>query len=460
MRESIDNKPRRSTRGCSGSLGPRRTLPFAWASCTLLLAAALVAGAGSAQSLDARAAAKLGSKLTRQIDRCLSRSAYVHGTSFDDWSTRAAGLSGDFAAARDHAGLARRINRELDLYGVSHLRLATPAGMEVRAAGLELGPGLRLVPAVGGYVVSLVYPDAPAAAAGVHRGDLVVAIDGRSVSGDGVRPVAADVPDLLQRRRLLVAPQQTRRLTVLREGTAAQLQFEVGAATYRAALPFSIERRGDLAWLTLSSFRSEVYDRELIRESFRALVTDPPALGLVVDVRSNGGGRLSNLFHFVSHLLPDQSVVNLTVDRKAARRGQRRGLVNLADLATAQRISKEAGIPTFLGPVVVLIDNAAGSGGDLLPAVLRDLGRAQLIGTTTAGMLLGGTWCKLSEGFQLVFPVSEILPPSGRRVEGVGVVPDVVLSPKDSARDDRVEAEARSLLQRLSATAAPASGVH
>jgi hypothetical protein len=81
----------------------------------------------------------------------------------------------------------------------------------------------------------------------------------------------------------------------------------------------------------------------------------------------------------------------------------------------------------YTKPVVVLIDEAAGSGGDMFPAMIKGLGRAKLFGQTTSG--LGGHVEEYPAGLpnsQMHFNMTKSLfyRPDGVAVENNGAVPD------------------------------------
>ena len=82
----------------------------------------------------------------------------------------------------------------------------------------------------------------------------------------------------------------------------------------------------------------------------------------------------------------------------------------------------------YTKPIVVLINEMSGSGGDVFPAMMQDLGRARLLGTATMG---GGghTWDQpelrlKNSGVKLGLTRSLIYRPNGRLIENVGAEPD------------------------------------
>lgn len=81
----------------------------------------------------------------------------------------------------------------------------------------------------------------------------------------------------------------------------------------------------------------------------------------------------------------------------------------------------------YTKPIVVLIDEVAGSGGDMFPAMMKGLGRAKLFGQRTSG--LGGHVTRYPARLpnsQLTFRMTKSLfyDPNGQAIENHGAVPD------------------------------------
>jgi tricorn protease len=108
------------------------------------------------------------------------------------------------------------------------------------------------------------------------------------------------------------------------------------------------------------------------------------------------------------------------------------------------------------GPKVMIINEMAGSGGDLMPFMWRYYGVGPLVGTRTWGGLVG-TWDTppLVDGGSMIAPRGGFLDISGKwAVENDGVPPDieVEMTPKDviAGRDPQLEravAEAMKLME-------------
>ena len=106
------------------------------------------------------------------------------------------------------------------------------------------------------------------------------------------------------------------------------------------------------------------------------------------------------------------------------------------------------------GPKVMLIDENAGSGGDLLPWMFRKFGLGKLVGRPTWGGLVGTLgFPVLMDGGSVTAPNLGIWTEDGFVVENVGVPPDVEVEqwPADviAGRDPQLEKAIEIALEEL-----------
>jgi carboxyl-terminal processing protease len=75
--------------------------------------------------------------------------------------------------------------------------------------------------------------------------------------------------------------------------------------------------------------------------------------------------------------------------------------------------------------VVFIVDEMSASSAEELPGAMQALGRAKVIGNTTAGMVLVAEVLPLDIGASLVYPIAETRFVNGYVPEGKGIIPDV-----------------------------------
>jgi carboxyl-terminal processing protease len=143
--------------------------------------------------------------------------------------------------------------------------------------------------------------------------------------------------------------------------------------------------------------------RWLVEELKRA-----PAAGVIIDLRHNTGGDVAVVERIASALLgPGRSL-----GRYAGRQSR------------LDRRTPEPGA-VYHGPVAVLIGPLSASGAEVTAQVLHFHYRAVLVGAGTAGDMLSSQLFALPDGGQLQVATFDYRGPDGRRLEGVGVRPDL-----------------------------------
>jgi hypothetical protein len=141
---------------------------------------------------------------------------------------------------------------------------------------------------------------------------------------------------------------------------------------------------------------------------------------VIIDVRRNGGGS-GEMSHLVfSHFLGAQPVPTINVVNRGT--GERREQRSVAEVPGPRR-------PDV--PLYVLTSQATGSAAEEFSFVLKNLGRATVVGDRTAGAghMVGGF--NASNGFVTGVSITRVTDPrTGREWERVGVQPDVKVAPE------------------------------
>jgi hypothetical protein len=187
---------------------------------------------------------------------------------------------------------------------------------------------------------------------------------------------------------------------------------------------------GNVGYLKLSMIPAA---REAFDEVERALRSLERTEAMVIDLRGSRGGSAQMANFLISHFTRP-GLLSLAV----ASRGR-------ADTVWRRTLEAVPGPRRTEVPLFVLIDSVAGSASEDIPFVLRNLGRATLIGQTTGGAGRNNRFFALNDGMMLSVSVTRVWDPcTGREWERVGVAPDVAVPPAQalevalrSARDAR-----------------------
>jgi carboxyl-terminal processing protease len=250
--------------------------------------------------------------------------------------------------------------------------------------------------------VMSVIPGTPAAEVGLDTGDVLLVIDGASVSG-------MMLVDVIERLRGPVGTPIT--LVISRGGNSAPatvtMRRSIIVPTTVAAI---IEDR--IAYIRVSGFNQRTAST-LARRLTDLRANEPGLRGIVLDLRGNVGGLLDQAI----------AVADLFVERGrlSATRGRHPDSIQSYDAAGADL---SGGLP-----LVVLVNGRSASASEVVAAALQDLGRAVLIGSTSYGKGTVQTVVRLPNDGELLLTWSRLTSPSGYVIHGLGVLPNLCTNP-------------------------------
>lgn len=250
----------------------------------------------------------------------------------------------------------------------------------------------------------------PADTAGILPGDIVVAVDGESVLDKGFDEVLL----------LIRGPEGTSvTLSLAREGETEPLEIEVVRATFDIAVVESEmlgEEGQQIAYVRLTSFTRAAESG--ILEALRPLLAEEP-VGIILDLRDNGGGFLDQAVSVADIFLP-QSVV--------LRERSENGLDETFN-ADGGDIGEEL-------PLVVLVNAGSASASEIVAGAIQDNQRGILVGETTFGKGSVQHVHTLGDGSELRVTIARWYTPDGRSISEDGIDPDIeVATPPDLGGD-------------------------
>ena len=83
----------------------------------------------------------------------------------------------------------------------------------------------------------------------------------------------------------------------------------------------------------------------------------------------------------------------------------------------------------FRGPLAVLVDGSSASTSEILAGGLKDIHRARIFGTRTAGAALPSVVSRLPNGDGFQYAIANYISQGGEPLEGIGVIPDEEVRP-------------------------------
>lgn len=243
--------------------------------------------------------------------------------------------------------------------------------------------------------VARVQAGSPAAASGIRRGDRLRSVDGERTDGLPVTEVVA-----LLRGDAEGAP----------AGTPVTLGLQRGKHVWSRTLlrarlstdPVTVRRSADgVTVIKIAAFSKGVGEK--VRTAVRR---SPAAGGIVLDLRGNSGGLVTEAVTTASAFLDGGLVATYDVD------GDQRALHAGSGGDTARAL-------------VVLVDGGTMSAAELLTGALQDRGRAVVVGSRTFGKGSVQMPSRLPDGSVAELTVGHYRTPGGHTVDGHGITPDL-----------------------------------
>jgi carboxyl-terminal processing protease len=269
--------------------------------------------------------------------------------------------------------------------------------------------------------VASLFAGQPAEKAGVKVGDVIMAVDGRSIVGFSTYEAVA----------VIRGPAGTLvKLTIARKGDAKPIEIGVTRAKITIPVVTSKMLDGNIAYVSLFDFGTQATDQ--LNRALQDLLAKKPN-GLILDLRGNPGGLLQQAVQ-VSDIFLDSGVVVSEKDRDGNGQTFRSGPGGLA-----QDI-----------PLVVLVNGGSASASEIVAGAIQDRTRGKLIGEKTFGKGSVQLPHMLADGSELRITIAHWFTPSGHSIHGEGLTPDiVVLITEDDAkagRDPQLERAVQYLL--------------
>ena len=244
----------------------------------------------------------------------------------------------------------------------------------------------------------------PADQAGIKAGDFITHVNGESVLGltldqavDKMRgPVGSEII-----------------ITVVREGVTDPFDVSIIRDTIKmvAVKPRLV---GSTVVLRISTFNDQTYPG--VEEGIKKMVEEAGGMdevnGFVIDLRNNPGGLLTQAIKVSDAFLEKGEIVST--------RGR--------NPEEGERFNAEAGDLAGGKPIVVLINGGSASASEIVTGALQDHRRAIVVGTKSFGKGSVQTLIPLKGDGAMRLTTARYYTPSGRSIQALGVMPDIVVN--------------------------------
>ena len=237
--------------------------------------------------------------------------------------------------------------------------------------------------------------------AGVKAGDYIMAVDDASMYG-------MSTYDAMQ--RISGKPNSNIKLTIFREGVSSPIEFKIKRES-ALVNQNTIEYVDDgILYMKISNFDQNTYSA--MERKLKHFLRKGSTNGIIIDLRNNPGGLISEAVKLVSMFVGDGAVVYT----------KGRDENSISEYHSDSDVLKMKNIP-----IVTLINNGTASAAEIVVGALQDHKRAIVIGTRSFGKGSVQEVIPLEGGSAMSITTSLYYTPTGRSIQVEGVVPDIII---------------------------------
>ena len=289
--------------------------------------------------------------------------------------------------------------------------------MQVDTRGAFGGLGIEVTQEDGFVKVVSPMDGTPASEAGIQSGDFITHVDGEAILGltlseavDKMRgPVGSEVSLTIVRN----LDEEPFDIVIIRDViklTAARVRVE-----------------DDVIIIRVTTFNEQTTPniKKGIKEKIDELSGKDNVSGFIIDLRNNPGGLLSEAIS-VSDMFLNQGEIVST-------RGRNNG--------QAKRYSASKGDLAENKPIIVLINGGSASASEIVAGALQDHKRAVILGTKSFGKGSVQSVIPLGENGAMRLTTARYYTPSGRSIQALGVVPDIIVEQLPRLNKEKEEDE-------------------
>lgn len=238
--------------------------------------------------------------------------------------------------------------------------------------------------------------DSPSDKAGLLSGDIIEKIDGTVYSGEQLNEAVS----------YITSPERDQvKLTIKRKD---ENSFDVEVKKEEIKIK-SLE--GEMVNSNIGYIKIDTFMNENTASDFKDKIKeleDKGMKGLILDLRNNPGGLLSEAIGVASQFIPKDNVITYTIDKYENKNES----LSVGGIAQGM-------------PLVVLVDNGSASASEVVTGALRDYKAATIVGKTTFGKGIVQQPFKFKNGIGgLKVTVSKYYTPNGENIHKKGITPD------------------------------------
>jgi len=292
--------------------------------------------------------------------------------------------------------------------------------LSVHTKGEFGGLGISISMKNGALTVIAPLDNTPAFRAGIKAGDIILKINDQATIG-----MSIDESIKIMRGK----PKTSLVLTIIRKKEPKPLKIKITRDIIKIQSVYAKKIGDDILYLHVTSF-----DQKVVKGVKKAIGEHNNTKGIVLDLRNNPGGLLSQAVGLVDMFVKKGDIVS------------QKGKVQSENMSYPAH-EKDTDTDT---PIVTLVNGGSASASEIVSGALQDLNRSVIIGEKTFGKGSVQVVVPIGKTEALKLTVARYYLPSGRTIQNVGVTPDInVHLGKIEIKEDPLMLKERDLKKHL-----------
>ncbi|DAA97358.1 TPA: peptidase S41 [Candidatus Gastranaerophilales bacterium HUM_9] len=255
------------------------------------------------------------------------------------------------------------------------------------------GIGINIINNSGKTVIHSVIDGTPAQKSGLKSNDIITEVNGKNINGMDLSSVAT----------LIRGPIDSKVKLKIKRGNSYLIKYIKREEIEIKSVESRIDKN-NIGYIKIKSFIGSNTASDFVKALKDTSKTD----GLIIDLRGNTGGLLSNAVVVANLFINNGKIVSIV-----SRNGKKND------------ISAKTDFPIITKPTVVLVDETSASASEILSGALKDNHKAILVGSKTYGKGLVQQIIPLENSTGLNITIAKYLTPNGSDINKKGIEPDI-----------------------------------